>query len=288
MHEGIRSGMSRVRRQHVRFAAGVFAAVGMLFGFGEARAQETEAGAAESEVIANLRQTIEILRERLRLAAEERELLLARIGQLEDRLGMKEEETPPAEDRAPVPEDPFASPASLMEGLKAKYEAEIEPPESDDPEAIEEYHAAIAKWCRETSRTMRERREWVVSVEEVVRSGRKPATAWMRVIDPATKLPIGSGFSIVLSDRFASRVERGKAGSLWTLRLLVVGQPRYSAGRATPGIFDAPPLVGPYVEFGWSGHPYAIFPYVEKETEPVNAGKTDEQAKPSVSESGGS
>lgn len=270
----------------MRFAAGMVTAAVVLFGFDQARAQE-EQDASESEVIANLRQTIEILRERLRLAAEERELLLARIGQLEDRLGMKQE-PPPAQDRAPVPDDPFASPASLLEGLKAKYDAEVTPPESDEPQAIEEYHAGIAKWCRETSRTMRERREWVVSVEEVVRSGRRPATAWMRVIDPATKLPIGSAFSLVLSDRFASRVERGDEGSLWTIRLLVVGQPRYIAGRATPGIFDAPPLIGPYVEFGWSGHPYAIFPYVEKPVEPAKPGAPAEQARPPVSGAGGS
>ena len=46
-------------------------------------------------------------------------------------------------------------------------------------------------------------------------------------------------------------------GTLWDASVLVIAEPRYDESRETRGIYDYPPLVGPFVGFGfrveWAG-----------------------------------
>lgn len=176
---------------------------------------------------------IETLREEVaRLQAEVREL--------------RGEDLP--EPRADVPLDPLASPASMTAELIRRYQRDLAHLPKNESFAEE-----AEAWCELTSRKIRGRRDWLISIDDLTpQISSRDSTARIRVFDPVSLLPIGEFQMVAVPARFASRVAAEPEAALWTLTAEVAADPTYNPARPTRGVFDAPTFVGPYIETGFT------------------------------------
>jgi hypothetical protein len=204
------------------------------------------------------RATIEQLESELSVLRNERRGLLARVRDAEQvlrslRLELEaaslEEQSTGDVSRAPAPDDPLASPASLLRELRSRYfESMRGVPDSTAAERAE-YKQRVALWCRLTNRELRGRRTWLVELDDLIplRGGR--AVARMSVIDEASGLPIADAIDVEVPRRFIDRVENDPRYERWLLSAVVIAAPKLNEDRATRGVFEYPPFIGPYVDF---------------------------------------
>ncbi|MEM9165421.1 MAG: hypothetical protein AAGB48_00165 [Planctomycetota bacterium] len=159
----------------------------------------------------------------------------------------------PVEDtqRAAVPEDALASPASLLRTLRAMYFDAMRGTPDGTAEELAEYRQAVALWCRLTARSLRGKRTWLVGFEDMVPLRNERAVARLTVYDEQSGLPIGESVDITVPARFAQRLASDPRFDRWLLTAVVIARPAYSDGRATRGVFEFPPFIGPYAEFGF-------------------------------------
>lgn len=183
--------------------------------------------------------------------------------------------------RAPAPPDPLASPASLLRELRNRYfETMRDVPDASASERAE-YKQQVALWCRLTNRELRGRRTWLVELDDLIplRGGR--AVGRLRVIDEASGLPIAEGVDVEVPRRFIDRVENDPRYDRWLLTAVVIAAPRYNAERATRGVFEYPPFIGPYVDFDFELDWIAVRGWREGQAEPAEVtGDADEGAGP--------
>lgn len=205
--------------------------------------------------IASLRDRLARAEERIRQLEAERDALRAQLA--EARKGAQSaaggESQAPSEELAPVPDDPFASPASMLQELRKRYEIEFAGLPHDTDPAIEAYKRDVQVWCRNVSRELRGRGQWVVQVLklEEIPHDRRSFEALLRVIDPASGLPIGRPFLATIDASDARQIERLKDRfHYWKASVVVVAAPRYNEQRVDEGVFEHPPFVGRYCDFG--------------------------------------
>jgi hypothetical protein len=180
------------------------------------------------------------------------------------------ESTEPAATHAPIPEDPLASPASMLAELQRRYNADFGPPADPNmapspppidtaaPPLTSALRKALDLWCVGQARELRGPIEWRVRFTGLRALDRSDYAAMLTVIDPATGLPIGDTLEVAVPRDQAERLARelGPTGGdvkapLWVLTGSIIARPRFSADRATAGVFNHPAFVGPYVEFGF-------------------------------------
>lgn len=159
-------------------------------------------------------------------------------------------ETPPVV----ASQDPLSSPAALLTALRERYERDIKSlirtKDMTDDAFAAKRRDTLERWCQNMARTFRGKTRWLVRldvdppVEGRVHAGR------LTVLDPLTRQPIGDGFAVEVPARFSDVVRQAGVSALYELDVLVTAAPKFDANFATPGVFDFPPQVGPYVRFG--------------------------------------
>lgn len=208
--------------------------------------------------VADLRDQLARAEERIRRLEEERTLLLGELRQLrEQRVGRAggdaaDEPRPTREPRAEVPQDPYAAPAALLRALRERYEQEFASVPHDTQPAIEAYRRDVQKWIEQVRREMRSRTTWLVRFGDLRQEGRdRLVTA--QVIDEQSGLPIGEPFTTSIDSSTAMKLERGmERFDRWKATVILAADPKFNPERADPGVFEHPPFVGRYVDFGIS------------------------------------
>ncbi|MDX9911877.1 MAG: hypothetical protein RBS39_08605 [Phycisphaerales bacterium] len=153
---------------------------------------------------------------------------------------------------AAAPHDPFASPAGLLAELRRRYAAEIAVlPEPEDDRGRQSRAREVDRWCREVSREVRARREWIVRFTEVGESRADGAPATAIVLDRATGAPIDGPVQSIVPRRFADRMRSGAPNSIWRAQVVFAAAPRVNAARKDSSVFEGVPLIGPGVEFAY-------------------------------------
>ena len=272
-------------KQATRIALAIFLVAGGV-GSG-ALGQQT---VSPRELLAENQRLVEELRaERAHVAALEGELavlrnerrgLLARVRDAEQVLSalrLELETTDPHSEavglaqRAATPADALSSPASLLRELRSRYFETMR----DVPDATlaerDEYKQQVALWCRLTNRELRGRRTWLVELNDLIplRGGR--AVGRLRVIDEASGLPIAEAVDVEVPRLFIDRIENDPRYDRWLLTAVVIAAPRYNDERATRGVFEYPPFVGPYVDFDFELDWISLRGWREGQAEPAEA-----------------
>lgn len=169
---------------------------------------------------------------------------------------------PAALTHAAIPADPLASPASMLAELQRRYAADLAPSDANptDPAAplTVERRRQLDQWCLEQTGLLQGPVEWRVRFTDFSRPSRREATARMTVIDPTSGLPIGDPLEVAVPRTLADRLERELSlgrdpdkAPLWTLTANLSATPKLNPARPTPGVFNHPAFVGPYVEFAF-------------------------------------
>jgi hypothetical protein len=114
----------------------------------------------------------------------------------------------PDEPRATTPDDPLASPASMLAGLVKAHADGFVGWVHETPAEAERYALAVEDWCERLPRVWRGERTWVLRLSDWRRDAYGPASVRMRVIDPATDLPIGEPFRREFPRSYIDRLER--------------------------------------------------------------------------------
>ncbi|MEL7483277.1 MAG: hypothetical protein AAFN41_02880 [Planctomycetota bacterium] len=240
-----------------------------------------------TEEIRAARALIERLESELSIMRNERRGLLARVRDAEQvlsalRLELEASETGSAgtglAQRAPAPADALASPASLLRELRNRYfETMRGVPDATAAERAE-YKQQVALWCRLTNRELRGRRTWLVELDDLIplRGGR--AVGRLSVIDEESGLPIAEAVDVEVPRLFIDRVENDPRYDRWLLTAVVIAAPRYNAERATRGVFEYPPFIGPYVDFDFELDWISLRGWREGQAEPAEASAPDAEA----------
>ncbi len=175
----------------------------------------------------------------------------ARIAELEQQLA---EAGPKAEDASQGPgaqpgQADLSTPDELLEQLKAEYADAFpaEPPR--DERARRQHLRVLSQWANKVNREHRRRVEWLCEIVSRDVIDASEAYVDLRIVDPATREPIGSRFVIEWPARLRPILARLDNGDLVRLRGLLNPEVRTNESRAEPGAFDIPPLIAPFVEF---------------------------------------
>ncbi|MEO1718163.1 MAG: hypothetical protein AAFR76_13755, partial [Planctomycetota bacterium] len=70
---------------------------------------------------------------------------------------------------------------------------------------------------------------------------------------------------------FIDRIENDPRYDRWLLTAVVIAAPRYNDERATRGVFEYPPFVGPYVDFDFELDWISLRGWREGQAEPAEA-----------------
>lgn len=226
-----------------------------------AGAQTSPISPQDAELI---RKENQLLREEIRAADQQIELLLERVVLLERQLGYepinandRSASTDDAQVELVLPDDALASPSTVLRELSKRYEERF----GDEQSLTEDSQDVISKWCREVTIQLRGKREWIVSIGSITRENRRLYTALFVVYDADTRRPISEPFRSSIPERFATRVQTHREATLWRVSGLVIAEPKFTPDRIDPGVFNYPPLVGPFVEFAWRFVWYGIAPF---------------------------
>lgn len=243
-------------------ARSVCAAIVLLSASPPSLAQDappTPAEVALRREIATMRDRLAQAEERIRQLEGERAGLLEELAKARQSASDRTREASesaaggtPGEIMASVPADPFASPASMLNEIRKRYEAKFASVPHDTEAAIAAYKEDVRAWCAAGQRDLRDRSQWLVRVLELkeIAEDRRFFGARLRVIDEASGLPIGPAFSARIPAGDARIIERGKDRfPFWRATVVVAGTPAYNEQRGDAGVFEHPPFVGRYCDF---------------------------------------
>lgn len=157
------------------------------------------------------------------------------------------------EERAPVSADPVSSPAAMLAALRARYTRDFDGTRpADNPSRRRE---EFENWCRQTARLIRGKATWLVRIGPMSPASGTGNSAdqntMMTVLDATTQKPIGEPFQTVVPASFVKQIKESGDNALFEFALIAESDPKYNPDRATPGVFEVPPMVGPYVEFAY-------------------------------------
>lgn len=216
----------------------------------------------------------------LRAEALATELERLRQGQPSTATGSPSPQAPvAAEPPAPIPVDPMASPASLLRELQRRYGeafAHDDAGESQPSPLTVSARRALESWCVEQSRSLRGEVRWRVRFTALRPLGRNERSVMLAVLDPESDRPIGEALEIAVPRQFADRLARelGPTGGddkspPWTLVGTLTARPALNPDRPTPGVFNHPVFVGPFVEFGFDLRWESVTPVAPAPREPA-------------------
>lgn len=221
-----------------------------------------------------LRQQIARLKQQNEEQAAELDAALARIKELEQQIADSDDAAkakaagpgaPSAPVPPPTPADPAIGPGGLLATLRAEYLASFptvpSPAGPDGARATQQHLNALQNWVTKSNR-------------EGVRN-----LAWTGRIDPSSVRRVRNkvNFTIIFEEPNGTRDWRvpaqvtdgafdravrgdGTAAGTVTVNARVAPRMRVNQDRTTPGAFDVPPSVGPYLEFAFDFEVRSIVP----------------------------
>ncbi len=160
-------------------------------------------------------------------------------------------------DLSNLPDDPFAAPDAMLRELRSKYVENFGDAPLSTPEEREKRIQDARPWTRRMSTELRRAVEWLVTVVPDS-EGRwsqpgfgRDTVFLLQVLDSASGggAPIGRPFPISVSGRDAGRLQANPDGTRWIVSGVFSATPNVNPERETPGLFETPALVGPFVEF---------------------------------------
>lgn len=205
--------------------------------------------------VAQLRRELAEAQARIAALEQQRDVLMQQLTQTLSELAAlraaRGEDEPAAAPELPL--DPFACPDSMLAEVQRRYQREIAPlPAGTAPEKRRRQEELV-RWIKTSNRTLRSHVRWRVAVSELRPAERgDDFDATMAIIDPATNQPIGRAFRVVVPGRFAARILYEQRFEQWDVSAMFIADLRHRPERLEPGVFDAPPFVGPEVEFGYT------------------------------------
>jgi len=216
--------------------------------------QENQRLRTENE---DLRRELEAARqaiERLQKQVEALELVIARFGGQSGTgtgtTGTGGPATPP-----PVSIDetkPDASPRALEKAIKASYDEALNEVPLGNTGSRERaaHNRALDRWVSGINREMRMPIEWIVTLERAQRI-RGGYELLLQAIDPKHDTELGDPFVVSITDMQARRMSAMSLGDRLSLKGTMTAAVRINAERESSGPFNNPPLIGPFVEFGF-------------------------------------
>jgi hypothetical protein len=238
----------------------VIAALGLVIGLFDtpAAAQSDRALRAENET---LRTQVKDLQAELEAAMAKIQQLQARIAQLEGQLDTSAAgaASKPADIPPPKPIEvsidesvPHASPRALLSALKKSYEDELGGLEMGTPDSRQHtaYMRALDSWIAKANRQFRTQIQWHVDLLEA-RQLRRGFAVQTAAVDPVTHARLGDPFWTVVPRALARRLDQlmQRSHGPYVMRGVLTPEVRVNLARAQVGMFDHPPLIGPYAEF---------------------------------------
>lgn len=185
------------------------------------------------------------------------------------------------EESAPIPEmpsesqpsidlaqHPFASPAALYEALKREYTAALGDQPFETPEEHAQFLRDVRRWVNQIKLNRRSAVTWEVELESSDRVDTQVVDCMFAVIWPETNEPLGEPFLVRLSGRDALRVLESPDTHRWILEANLAARPVINESRAEAGVFNAPRLIGPFVEFDYDLSVRSIRPAPNEQESP--------------------
>lgn len=205
----------------------------------------------------DLRQEIDRLRQELSRRDADLDAAKAQIAALKAEIAALKVATtavgaqpPAAAAPAPVPADPTIGPGGLLSTLQAEYLAAFPSlPDTGDQQKLNLHLRSLEPWCAKANRDGIRQYAWVGSVDQASVRAQGRNVGFVVVFRNGTrefKQPF------VVDQGMLTRV-RAKDGGLLDgdLQFNVIAKPKLAVNgaRPSPGAFENPPMVGPYIDF---------------------------------------
>jgi hypothetical protein len=151
---------------------------------------------------------------------------------------------------------PSASPRALNRALESSYEQAIGPLDRGTPDSRERRNLLreIEHWAAGATRQFRDRITWHVEPVEYRYAGEQLLLV-VYAIDPSTRTRLGREFTLAVGHPGQRRRLDREFGDALPETLIVRGTliPKVAVNprRETPGMFNQPPLLAPFVEHGF-------------------------------------
>ena len=221
------------------------------------------AAAPQDQTAGDLRREIDQLRQQVAEQQADLDAARARIQELEQQLadrsrssgaatGAAPDATPPTP--TPVPADPNLGPGGLLSSLQADYLAAFpsDPPArgTGSTAPLERHWSALRTWATKVEREGVRSLSWTGTIDpNSVRSSNRTVTFTVIVTNGNRDYRVPGAISAGSFERVL------RNGSLVqgpvTVNAVIKPRLRINPDRPAPGAFDVPPMVGPYVEFGY-------------------------------------
>lgn len=224
-------------------------AVLVLFGSGAgpARQDPPPAPPAPQEDAAALRRQVELLERELAAAR-------ARIAELEAEIErLRAERSGGGEGEAAVRgEGPPASPHDVLARFKAIHAEAFPDPSPTDPRELRQHLRLLTQWANMINREHRQRLDWTCRIVSREALDGDHSFVDLEAIDPVSGEAVSERFVIEWPRRLAPALARFADGSPIRVRGLFTPDLRVNEARREAGVFDIPPLIGPYLEFRYA------------------------------------
>jgi len=171
-------------------------------------------------------------------------------------------------------DDPFASPGAMQRSLQREYQAAVGDLPRETEDQVDRYLREVRQWVRRVNLTRRKAVEWRVELLDVEVLSPTEARCRFRVAgeDESDAEPFDAPFPLELSGRHAGRVIEHSDHRLWTLDGLFAATPHMNEDRVEPGVFNTPPLIGPYAEFDFEFRVRSLRPVDEEADRAASSG----------------
>ncbi len=174
-------------------------------------------------------------------------------------------EDPTADSAAPIPDDPYAAPDALQRRLTLELANEFAAAPPTEQRDLNRYLADLRRWARIASQTYRAPVDWLVQIVDRPSPTEPPAPppppiAIVQIIEQETGRTIGEPFPLTLGPRELARLNENREQEAWILSGVIAAAPVVNPERRDQGLFNTPPLLGPYVEFGYDFSVRALRP----------------------------
>jgi hypothetical protein len=158
----------------------------------------------------------------------------------------------PVKPAQPDRSDPYASPGSMLAELQERFARDLSDMPTNTDSQRRTFEADARQWASRLMRQMKSKVSWVIKLEPVtLPGGASHGQAVMTVLNAITRQPVGEAFRVDVPERYIANLIRAQPAALYEFTGQFAPEITINPRRATPGVFNFPPLIGKYVEFGF-------------------------------------